>query len=51
MVGAVLGDIVIALCMTYYVGFRKFLPLDFGEKFKSHSFFTVAAFAILNGLG
>ena len=46
VVGAVLGDIVIALCMTYYVGFLKFLRLDFGEKFKSHSLFTMPAFAM-----
>ena len=45
-VGSVLCDIMIAICMTYYVGFSKFLPLDFGEPLNQYSLFTMAAFAI-----
>ena len=27
-----LCDIMIAICMTYYVGFSNFPPLDFGDR-------------------
>ena len=32
IVASVLCNIMIVMCMTYYVGFLKFLPLDFGER-------------------
>jgi hypothetical protein len=32
LVGSALCDIMIPICMTYYVGFSKLHPLDFGER-------------------
>ena len=45
-VGSVLCDLIIAICMTYYVGFPTFLLLVVGEPIKSHFFLPMAAFAI-----
>ena len=46
LIGSVLCDIIIAVCMIYYVGFPKFLPLVFGEQSNLIPCFAVAAFEI-----
>ena len=46
LIGSVLCDIIIAVCMIYYVGFAKFLPLVFGEQLTHILCFVVAAFEI-----